>query len=122
MSKNCVVTKKQWISFSLGKNDSSRTYVVKSIAVDKNNNIWFATEDGILMLKQDTLAIDLLFIKEGVEVKNEFKQPFRQQKKEMAFYDLLGRKCLKTGDIFKKTNGIILGFDNFRVKKIAIVK
>jgi hypothetical protein len=74
---------------------------------------------GIAILKQDTLTIDALFANSSV--KQEFR-PIRQQKREMAYYDLLGRRCLKVGDIFKKINGIILGFDNFRVKKIAIVK
>jgi ligand-binding sensor domain-containing protein len=114
-----IFNKRHWLSFALGKDFFSKIADIQEISVDKNNNIWFATDSGIAMLKQDTSAIDALFA--NTSIKQEFK-PIRQQKREMAFYDLLGRKCLKPVDIFKKTNGIILGFDNFRVKKIAVVK
>jgi hypothetical protein len=48
------------------------------------------------MLKQDTSAIDALFANSSV---NQELRPIRQQKREMVYYDLLGRKCLKTGDL-----------------------
>jgi ligand-binding sensor domain-containing protein len=117
-----IFNKRQWLSFALGKDPFSNFISIQDISIDKFNNVWFATENGITMLKQDTLAIDSLFIKEGVGIKNNFKQPIRLPKREMAFYDLLGRKCSRQGDVFKRSNCVILGFDNIRVKKIAIVK
>jgi ligand-binding sensor domain-containing protein len=117
-----VFNKKRWISFTLCKDDTSFPYFIRDITVDKNNNVWFATEEGILMLKQDTAAIDSLFVKEGVGIKNNFKPPALLPKGKMVFCDLLGRKCSRLGNVFKKSNGVILGFDNLRVKKIAIVK
>ncbi len=119
-----IFNKKQWVSFTLSKNDTSRIGYIPEIAVDKNNNVWFATEVGIIVLKQDTLAIDSLFSKSGVGVKHEFKQNIniRQQQGKTAYHDLLGRKSLKTGENVKKTNGVLIESDNLHAKKVLKVK
>ena len=116
-----IYNKKQWISFSLSKGDTSRPYAVISIAVDKHNNIWFGAYDGLLMLKQDTSAIDSLFAKEGVGVKREFRL-IPKSKKEMLYHDVLGRKSSIKGDDVKKAIGVLIGSDNIKTKKIVTVK
>jgi ligand-binding sensor domain-containing protein len=115
-----IYNKKQWITFVLSKNDTSRPYYVPDIAVDNNNNVWFTVCTGIVMLKQDTSAIDALFSQSGT--KREFKQFIPKQKKETAHYDLLGRKRLGKVDLLTKNNGVILESDNVRTKKVLIVK
>jgi ligand-binding sensor domain-containing protein len=115
-----IYNKKQWLSFAFGKDDTSRPYFVPSIAVDKNNNIWFATDDGLAMLKQDTSAIDAFFSQSGT--KHEFKQHIRQQKRKIVRFDLLGRKSLRSVNIAKKFNGMFIESDNVRTKKVLIVK
>ncbi len=117
-----IFNKKQWITFTLSKDDISRPYYVPDIAVDKDNNIWFTICNGVVMLKQDTSAIDSLFSKSGVGVKHEFKQIIRQRQGETVFHDLLGRKSLKTGENVKKTNGVLIESDKLRAKKVLKVK
>jgi ligand-binding sensor domain-containing protein len=115
-----IFNKKQWLTFALSKDDTSRPYYIPSIAVDKNNNIWFATDPGITMLKQDTSAIDALFAQNSV--KHEFKRIIRKQKREMLYHDVLGRKSSKIGDDVKKAKGVLIGSDNIQMKKIVTVK
>jgi ligand-binding sensor domain-containing protein len=117
-----VYNKKQWISFTLNNDATARPYFITDIAIDKDSHVWFATDDGcIVLLKQDSLAIDSLFAKEGVGTRPEFRLIPKKQR-EMVYYDLLGRRCLRTGDFFKKTHGVLIGSDNLRTKKIVNVK
>jgi ligand-binding sensor domain-containing protein len=114
-----IFNKKQWITFALSKDDTSRPYYVPDITVDKDNNVWFAIGEGIVMLKQDTLAIDALFAQSNT--KRDFKL-IPQQKKEMLYHDLLGRKRSETGENVKTTNGVLIGSDNLHSKKVITVK
>ena len=117
-----IFNKKQWISFTINNDATARPYYITDIAVDKHNNVWFATLDGcILLLKQDTSAIDSLFAKEGVGVKHEFRL-IPKQKREMLYHDVLGRKSPIKGDDVKKANGVLIGSDNIKTKKIVTVK
>jgi ligand-binding sensor domain-containing protein len=114
-----IFNKKNWITFTLSKDDTSRPYFVPDITIDINNNVWFAIGNGIVMLKQDTTAIDALFAQ--TTTKREFRLILKQ-KKEMVNYDILGRKSSIKGENTKKTNGILIGTDNLRAKKILNVK
>ncbi len=115
-----IFNKKQWITFALSKNDTSRPYYISNIEVDKNNNIWFVTDDGLAMLKQDTSAIDALLAQSSA--KREFKLIPQKNQKDMIFHDLLGRKRSNAGEKAAKTTGVLIGSDNLRAKKVLIVK
>lgn len=87
-----VYNKNQWMTFAVVEDDTSRPYYMPDIAVDNNNNIWFATDHGVLMLKQDTAAIDAMFSSGATVFKS--RQSPSQLKTFTRHFDLLGRKDL----------------------------
>jgi ligand-binding sensor domain-containing protein len=100
-----VYNKKRWLTFRVGEDDTSPPYYMPDIAVDKNNNIWFATDHGVLTLKQDTAAIDALFSSGVTEARH---LPFRRQGSMPEHFDLLGRKCCGIYNNFKGPKRMVL--------------
>ena len=86
-----IYNKKQWMTFAVVEDDTSRPYYMPDIAVDNSNNIWFATDHGVLMLKQDSSAIDAMF-SSGAKASKVRQIPHKNQTIKRQF-DLLGRKC-----------------------------
>ena len=94
------------------------------IAVDNSNNIWFATDHGVLMLKQDSSAIDAMF--SSAAKASKIRQIPHNDKTIKRQFDLLGRKCpffsrknrkqpsRVTIEIRKKTAKIILNTNGQR--------
>lgn len=114
-----IYNKKQWLTFSVVEDDTSRPYYMPDIAVDNDNNIWFATDHGVLMLKQDTTAIDAMF-SSGVAV-HEINF-FRRGKTATTQFDLLGRKIRRVNGTRVKPGGVVIESGNNSVKRIINIK